>query len=96
MANLGLRVGSVTARYFLPNQISPAQIGANALSYETYTVNGLFTDMAMHVNQQVTQTGLVLLHARCSATNVLELVWWNSTGSPLTPTASQWVDVVGF
>lgn len=97
MANSnGLRVGSVTARLFQALQVSPAAINANSLSVETYTLNGLQTDMAVHVNQQAVQAGIVLVHALCDTVNVLKVTWWNATGGSLTPTAAQWLNVVAF
>lgn len=96
MANFGLRVGSVTPRLFQVLTASPSLVNANSLSVETYTLTGLQTDMAIHVNQQVTQTGLVLLHGRCSAVNVLELTWFNGTGAGITPTAGQFIQVIGY
>ena len=90
----GLRVGSVTARFFLEIVISPTALTANVLSIQTYTVPGLFTDMALHVSQEVTQANLALLHARVSATNTMELIWFSTTNQ--TPTAAQTVQVIGF
>jgi len=96
MANNGLRVGSVTPRLFQTVTVSPALINANSLSVETYTVNGLQTDMITLTHQQITQAGIVLLHSRVSAANTLEVTWFNGTSGSITPTAGQFLDLVAF
>jgi hypothetical protein len=93
---MALRVGSVTPRFFASVTVSPSAVNANSTSRETYTVNGLATDMCLYVNQISTQTGLFLVAARVSAANTLQLDWWNSTGASITPTASQEIRVVAF
>lgn len=89
-----LRTGSVTARLAQNLVISPSAIPGNTTARETYTLNGLQTDMAVVVNQLTVTAGVYLIGARVSAANTLQLDWWNSTGGSLTPTASQTVYVV--
>jgi hypothetical protein len=93
---MALRVGSVTPRYFASITLSPSAINGNSTSRETYTVNGLATDMCLYVNQISTQAGLFLLGARVSAANTLQLDWWNSNVGSITPTTSQEIRVVAF
>lgn len=93
---MALRVGTVTPRYFASLTLSPSAVNANSVSRETYTVAGLQTDMLVQVNQIATQTGLILMAARVSAANTLQLDWWNSTGGSITPTASQEIRIIGF
>lgn len=96
MANFGLRVGSVTPRFFQSINISPSLITANTVAHETYAVVGLATDMAVHVDEPVRQTGIQLLGGRVSAVNTLELDWWNTSGGSITPTPNQEIHVVAF
>lgn len=95
---MSLRVGSVTPRFFGIATVSPSPVSANSQLTETYTVNGLQTDMMIVVNQEQAniQAGLALVSPLVSAANTLKLTWINSTSSPITPTASQTIKVVGM
>ena len=94
---MAIRVGSVTPRFIQELSLSPTSIPANRWSLETYTVNGLTTDM-FPVAQQLTldNNGLRIIDSRISAANTLEICWWNSTNATVTPAASQSVHLVCF
>lgn len=62
-------------------------IAANTVSAETFTVTGLKTEHFVLVKKQTSDTGLVLLDSRVSATDTLELIFWNTTGAPINPAA---------
>lgn len=95
MANIGIRCG-YPARFFQSINVSPALITANTVSHETYTVNGLYSDMAIHIVEPVRQAGIQMLGGRVTGVNSLEVDWWNTTGGSITPTAGQELQVVGF
>ena len=62
-------------------------IGANTVSAETFTVAGLRTDMFPLVVKPTADAGLVPLAARVSASNTLEIIFWNATGSAINAAA---------
>ena len=62
-------------------------IAANTVSAETFTVTGLKTENFVLVKKQTSNSGLVLLDSRVSATDTLELIFWNTTGSAINPSA---------
>jgi hypothetical protein len=93
---MALRVGTVTPRYFASLTVSPAQVNANTTASQTFTVQGLTTDMLVVVNQVSPTAGVWMLGARVSAANTLQVDFQNTTGGNLTPTASQEFRVVAF
>jgi hypothetical protein len=93
---MALRVGTVTPRYFASLTVSPAQVNANTTASQTFTVQGLTTDMLVVVNQVSPTSGVWMLGARVSAANTLQLDFQNTTGGNLTPTAGQELRVVAF
>lgn len=93
---MSLRVGSVTPRFVLSQNISPSAIAANSTSLETFTVTGLTTDMQLNVTMPSLDAGVVLLSAIPSAKDVMKLSLINMTNASITPTASQEARIVAF
>lgn len=95
MANL--RVGSVTPRFVQTLSLSPSSVPANNMSLETYTVNGLTTDMLPVVQQQsLDDNQLRAVDCRVTAANTLEICWLNFKNASVAPAASQTVFLVCY
>ena len=62
-------------------------IAANTASAETFAVPGLKTEHFVLVKKQTSNAGLILADSRVSATDTLELTFWNTTGSEINPAA---------
>lgn len=94
---MSLRVGTVTPRYFASLTLTPVAVATtNGVASQTFTVQGLQTDMLVVVNENTTRTaGVWLVAARVSAANTLELDFFNATGGSLTPAAGEY-RVVAF
>lgn len=93
---MSLRVGSVTPRFVLSQNISPTAVAANSTSLETFTVTGLATDMILLVNMPSLDAGVVLLSAIVSAKDTMKLSFINLTNGSITPTASQEARIVAL
>jgi hypothetical protein len=62
-----------------------ASVAANTSAEQTFTVNGLTTDMMVFVNKPDLDAGLVVGNARVSAANTLALTFGNSTAGAVDP-----------
>ncbi len=62
-----------------------ASVAANTSAEQTFTVNGLDTDMVVMVNKSDLDAGLVVGNARVSAANTLALTFGNSTAGAVDP-----------
>lgn len=71
--------------------ISPASVGANTTSEQTFTLSGLLlaSDSIVSVSKPTHQTGLGIVGWRVSADDTIAITFMNNTGSPIVPTASQ-------
>lgn len=66
-----------------------ANVVANTVSRQTFTVTGLNTNDIVIVNSPVLTTGLHMLGpGKVSANDTLELTFWNSTGSDINETSA--------
>ncbi len=92
---MALRVGTVTPRYFASLTLSPSSVGSGTTASQTFTVNGLATDMLVCVNKISTDANIFLVGARVSAANTLQLDFQNIS-TAATPTAAQEFRVVAF
>jgi len=61
--------------------IDLASVAANTSAEQTFTVNGLSTDMFVSVNKSDLDAGIGIVNARVSAANTLALTIMNSTAS---------------
>jgi hypothetical protein len=71
-----------------------ASVAADTLVEQTFTVNGLTTDMVPIVIKQTDDAGLALLHARVSAADTLALLFYNHSGGAVDPAAQNFKVIV--
>lgn len=67
--------------------VTPASVGANTTSEQTFTVTGLTTNDHITVNKPTHQTGLGIVGARVSAANTAAITYMNTTGGAIVPTS---------
>jgi hypothetical protein len=89
------RVGGATRQFAQKVTLNPSNVTASSVSKETFAVTGVRTDTLYVVNAPDIESGIVLTGARATANNVLELTFWNPTGSDINP-ASQAFYVCGI
>jgi len=63
--------------------LDPASVAANTVVRQTFTVAGLTTTDAIIVNPPVLTAGLEVVNARVTATDTLQITFWNTTGAPI-------------
>lgn len=63
--------------------IDPASVAANTTAEQTFTVTGLRTQDIITVTKPSHTTGLGIVNARASASDVLAITYINCTGSPI-------------
>ncbi len=73
--------------------IDPSSVGANTKSRQTFTVSGLTVNDIITVNSPALTVGLDLIGFRVSATDTLELLFWNSTGGAIDAGAGNYLIV---
>lgn len=70
--------------------LSPAAVGANTTTEQTFTVPGVrSTDFLMAVSKPTSQAGLGIANERVSAANTVAITFSNNTAGAITPTASE-------
>lgn len=69
--------------------LTVAEVAANLSAEQTFTVNGLDTDMVVMVGKPALKAGIVVGNVRVSAANTLAITFGNCTAGALTPTASE-------
>jgi hypothetical protein len=67
-----------------------ASVAANTSAEQTFTVNGLSTDMMVFVNKPSLDAGLAVGNARVSAANTLALTFINSTAGAVDPSSEDY------
>lgn len=67
--------------------LTPTSVGAGTTSDQTFTVTGLSTGHRPIVTPPALTAGLGIAYARVTATNTLQIRFFNMTGGPLTPAA---------
>lgn len=73
----------VRATQYLEATIDPASVAANTVVRQTFTVTGLTVQDAVAVNPPTLPAGLEILNARVTATDTLQVTFWNTTGAPI-------------
>lgn len=63
--------------------LDPSSVAANTVARQTFTVTGLLTTDIVVVNPPALDAGLEILNCRVTATDTLQITFWNSTGSPI-------------
>jgi len=69
--------------------LSPAQVGANTSAEQTFAVTGIKVGDVVSVNKPTAQAGIGIVGVRASAADEVGITFMNTTGSGVTPTASQ-------
>ncbi|OXI24354.1 MULTISPECIES: hypothetical protein [Burkholderia] len=77
--------------YNIKQTLTPAQVAANTSAEQTFTVPGLQVGDSIDVNKPSHQVGLSIGNVRVSAANTLAIQYVNTTASPITPTAEQYI-----
>lgn len=77
--------------YRIMQTLTPAQVAANTSAEQTFTVPGLQVGDSIDVNKPSHQVGLSIGNVRVSAANTLAIQFVNTTASPITPTAEQYI-----
>ncbi|VWD60913.1 hypothetical protein BLA18628_07202 [Burkholderia aenigmatica] len=77
--------------YNIKQTLMPAQVAANTSAEQTFTVPGLQVGDSIDVNKPSHQVGLSIGNVRVSAANTLAIQYVNTTASPITPTAEQYI-----
>jgi hypothetical protein len=81
--------GNIINQWAIAVTLSPVSVAASTNAEQTFTILGLHLGDFIWVNKPTTQTGLQLGGCRVSAKDTLAINFANSTGSPITPTASE-------
>jgi hypothetical protein len=74
---------SVSKNSTYTSVFDPSSVAANTKVRQTFIVVGLTTNDIITVNPPALTAGLDLIGARVSATDTIELVFWNSTGAAI-------------
>lgn len=82
MANLKI---SLSAQVSAAKLITPSAVPANSVQTETFTLKSLTPEMMLEVACNNLPSGLMLLGASIPAKDQFKLVFWNVTGSTITP-----------
>jgi hypothetical protein len=77
--------------YNIKQVLTPTQVAANTSAEQTFTVPGLQVGDSVDINKASHQVGLFIGNVRVSAANTLAIQYVNQTGSPITPTAEQYI-----
>ena len=65
--------------------LNPASVAATTVADQTFTVEGLTTDMAVFVSPPALDAGLLISYARVSAVDTLQIRFHNTTGGAIDP-----------
>mgnify|MGYP001570251264 CR=1 FL=1 len=63
--------------------LDPASVAANTVVRQTFTVSGLTVEDVINVNPPALTAGLEILNCRVTATDTIQITFWNSTGAPI-------------
>jgi hypothetical protein len=83
---MALRVGSVTPRLVREVSLDITTLTAATIADQTFTVNGLETDMQLSVSAPTLEADILITNAHCSAANTLKLRLYSVSG--LNPAAT--------
>lgn len=66
-----------------------ASVGANSVSRQSFTVEGIAAADSIFINSPSLNVGLEMLAGyRVTAANTIEIPFWNSTGGAINPSAA--------
>jgi len=69
--------------------LTPAAVGPNSFTQQTFTVNGLPVNAAVIVNKPTEQAGLGIVDATVLSAGVVGITFGNFTAATITPTAGE-------
>ncbi len=87
--------GSGSYTFVASPTLNPANVTANSISTETFTVTGVVPEFQYRTDCPTLEAGLFIVGSICTAKNVLTLSIWNTTNADINP-ASQVFRVLGF
>jgi hypothetical protein len=91
MQDLGSNPTPVTGFYRILQTLTPAAVGANTTSEQTFTVPGVLPGDSVDINKASHQTGLGILNVVVKNPNQLSITYVNTTAGSITPTSEQYV-----
>jgi hypothetical protein len=74
---------SIHTTRVLEVELDPASVAASTVMRQTFTVTGLTTNDVVIVNPPALIAGLEVVNARVTATDTLQITFWNTTGAPI-------------
>jgi len=77
--------------YRILQTLTPASVGANTTSEQTFNVPGVLPGDSIDINKASHQAGLGITNVRCSAAGVLAITFMNNTASPIVPVSEQYI-----
>jgi len=84
-------IQALTFKHFVvAPTLDPASVSANTTSEQTFTVNGLTTDMVISITKSSHTAGLVIGSARVSAADTVAITFGNLTGSSINPPSEEY------
>jgi hypothetical protein len=84
-------VTPVSTLFIIKQTLTPASVAANTSAEQTFTVPSLQVGDSIDINKASHQVGLSIGNVRVSAANTLAIQYVNTTGSPIVPTAEQYI-----
>ena len=70
--------------------LDPSSVAATTVADQTFTLVGLSTDMFVWVSPPSLDAGLLISYARVSATDTLQIRFYNTTGGAIDPASGTW------
>ncbi len=92
---MALRVGAAVPQFVQQVVLNPANVTANSVSTETFTITGVTQDTQYKVDALSLEAGLFIIGAIPTAANTLSLSIWNTTNADINP-ASQTFRIIGL
>jgi hypothetical protein len=84
-------VAPVSTLFIIRQTLTPASVAANTSAEQAFAVPGLQVGDSIDINKASHQVGLSIGNVRVSAANTLAIQFVNTTGSPIVPTAEQYI-----
>jgi hypothetical protein len=77
--------------YNIKQVLTPASVGANTTSEQTFNVPGVLPGDSIDINKASHQAGLGITNVRASAAGVLAITFMNNTAAPIVPVSEQYI-----
>ena len=92
---MALTVGSSVPQFVQEVSLNPANVAANSVVTEAFTITGIRLNQAYHVDALSLTAGLFVLGAYPSANNELTIIFFNPTVSDINQAATTF-RIIGF